>query len=148
MFNSNAKTPLIDAMQNYKKNPMTGFHIPGHNRGAGVHPKLIDLIGKDALALDCTDEFDNLGTLHPATGAIKQAQELAAATYGAKRTFFITSGSTSANLALAFALTSPFDEVLIGRNCHRSVLTGLIISGAKVNWVIPKKLNDWSIFGY
>ena len=147
MFNANAKTPLIDAMQNYKKNPMTGFHIPGHNRGAGVHPKLIDLIGKDALALDCTDEFDNLGTLHPATGAIKQAQELAAATYGAKRTFFITSGSTSANLALAFALTSPFDEVLIGRNCHRSVLTGLIISGAKVNWVIPKKLNDWSIFG-
>ncbi|MBR7183291.1 MAG: aminotransferase class I/II-fold pyridoxal phosphate-dependent enzyme, partial [Alistipes sp.] len=98
-------------------------------------------------ALDCTDEFDNLGTLHPSTGAIDVAQKLAAKTYGAKRTFFITSGSTSANLALAFALTSPFDEVLIGRNCHRSVLTGLIISGAKVNWVIPKKLKDWSIFG-
>lgn len=147
MFNGNTKTPLIDAMQNYKKNPMTGFHIPGHNRGLGVHPKMVDLIGKDALRLDCTDEFDNLGTLHPATGAIAKAQELAAETYGAKKTYFITSGSTSANLALAFALTSPFDEVLIGRNCHRSVLTGLIISGAKVNWVIPKKLNDWSIFG-
>ena len=147
LFNGNAKTPLIDAMQAYKKEPMIGFHIPGHNRGAGVHPKLIDLIGADALSLDCTDEFDNLGTLHPSTGAIDAAQKLAAQTYGAKRTFFITSGSTSANLALAFALTSPFDEVLIGRNCHRSVLTGLIISGAKVNWVIPKKLKDWSIFG-
>ena len=146
-FLNGAKTPLIDAMLEYKKAPMTGFHIPGHNRGAGIHPKLVDLIGQDALLLDTTDEFDNLGTLHPATGAIAKAQELASVAYGSKRTFFVTAGSTIANLALAFALTSPFDEVLVGRNCHRSVLTGLIISGAKVNWVIPKKLNNWSIFG-
>lgn len=26
-------TPLLDAMLNYKNSPMTGFHIPGHNRG-------------------------------------------------------------------------------------------------------------------
>jgi arginine/lysine/ornithine decarboxylase len=89
-FGYSAKTPLIDAMQNYKKNPMIGFHIPGHNRGAGIHPKMVDLIGPEVLKLDCTDEFDNLGTLHPATGAIAIAQELAAQTYGAKKTFFIT----------------------------------------------------------
>ena len=34
------------------------------------------------------DEFDNLGTLHPATGPIKEAQELAAKAFGAKKTFF------------------------------------------------------------
>lgn len=147
IFGYDAKTPLLDAMLEYKKDPMIGFHIPGHNRGMGIHPKMIDLIGINALNLDTTDEFDNLGTLHPATGAIANAQELAANVYGAKKTFFVTAGSTIANLALAFALTSPFDEVLVGRNCHRSVLTGLIISGAKVNWVIPNKLKDWSIFG-
>ena len=146
-LNTYNHTPLLDAMESYKKEPMTGFHIPGHNRGCGIHPKFQQLVGLDCLNLDTTDEFDNLGTLHPATGAIKKAQELAAITYNAKRTFFVTGGSTIANLALAFALTSPFDEVLIGRNCHRSVLTGLIISGAKVNWVIPKKLDNWSIFG-
>ena len=146
-FTKSASTPLLDAMMQYKKMPMTGFHIPGHNRGAGIHEKFKDLVGSSVLSIDTTDEFDNLGTLHPATGAIEQAQELAANAYGAKRTFFLTAGSTIANLALAFALTTPYDEVLIGRNCHRSVLTGLIISGAKVNWIIPKKLNDWSIFG-
>ena len=146
-FSKAHHTPLIDAMIKYKKNPMTGFHIPGHNRGLGVHPKFRELVGDDVLRIDTTDEFDNLGTLHPATGAIKEAQKLAAQAYGARKTYFLTSGSTIANLALAFALTSPFDEVLIGRNCHRSVLTGLIISGAKVNWIIPKKLNDWAIFG-
>ena len=146
-FSHSNETPLLDAMMNYKKQPMTGFHIPGHNRGMGVNPKFMDLVGQNVLNIDTTDEFDNLGTLHPATGAIAKAQELAALAYGASKTFFVTGGSTIANLALAFALTSPTDDVLIGRNCHRSVLTGLIISGAKVNWVIPKKLKDWAIFG-
>ncbi|MBR2069314.1 MAG: aminotransferase class I/II-fold pyridoxal phosphate-dependent enzyme [Candidatus Gastranaerophilales bacterium] len=149
LFNKNKdnEAPLLSAMFNYKKAPMTGFHIPGHNRGQGIHPKFKELIGDDALRLDTTDEFDNLGTLHPASGAIEEAQKIAAKCWGAKRTFFVTGGSTIANLALAFSITSPNDEILIGRNCHRSVLTGLIISGAKVNWLIPKKLDDWAIFG-
>ncbi len=141
------KTPLVDAMLAYKNKPMTGFHIPGHNRGMGVYPKFAELVGNDVLNIDTTDEFDNLGTLHPVSGAIKEAQDCAASAYGARTTYFVTGGSTVANLALAFALTNPFEEVLIGRNCHRSVLTGLIISGAKVNWVIPRKLKNWAIFG-
>ena len=147
MTKASSKAPLIEAMKKYKQSPMTGFHIPGHNRGQGVLGDFYDLMHIDALSLDTTDEFDNLGTLHPATGAIKEAQEYAAKCWGAKKTFFVTGGSTVANLALAFAITNPNEEVLIGRNCHRSVLTGLIISGAKVNWIIPKKLNDWAIFG-
>ena len=141
------KTPLLDAMVKYKNAPMTGFHIPGHNKGFGVYPKFKQLVGKDVLNIDTTDEFDNLGTLHPATGAIEEAQKLASIAFGAKKTYFLTGGSTIANLTLAFALTNPFEEVLIARNSHRSVLTGLIISGAKVNWIIPKKLTDWAIFG-
>ena len=141
------KAPLVEAMLKYKQNPMTGFHIPGHNRGEGVYPDFRNLIGFDTLKIDTTDEFDNLGTLHPETGAIKEAQKTASETFNSKKTFFVTGGSTVANLALAFAYTNPNMEVLIGRNCHRSVLTGLIISGAKVNWVIPKKHKDWAIFG-
>ena len=81
-FNHSQETPLLDAMLEYKSSPMTGFHIPGHNRGLGVHPKLVELMGLDALSVDTTDEFDNLGTLHPATGAIEKAQELAASVFG------------------------------------------------------------------
>ncbi len=146
-LNKKSEAPLVCAMFNYKNNPMAGFHIPGHYRGQGVLSDFRKLVGDDVLKIDTTDEFDNLGTLHPASGAIKEAQEVAAKCWGAKRTFFVTGGSTVANLALAFSMTSPNDELLIGRNCHRSVLTGLIISGAKVNWLIPKKLNDWAIFG-
>ena len=104
--------PLLNAMFSYKKDPMTGFHIPGHNRGQGINPDFRDLIGDEVLKLDTTDEFDNLGTLHPSTGAIQEAQQKAAKCWGAKRTYFVTGGSTIANLALAFSMTSPNDEIL------------------------------------
>ena len=139
--------PLVDAMRAYKDNPCTGFHIPGHNRGQGVLDSFSSLVGIDALNLDTTDEFDNLGTLFPSTGAIDEAQKLASKVFNSKRTFFLTGGSTIANLALAFALTCPNDKIAIGRNCHRSVLSGMIISGANPQWIMPKKLDDWAIYG-
>lgn len=144
---SETYTPLVNAMFAYKNNPCTGFHIPGHNRGQGVLKEFSSLIGSDALNLDTTDEFDNLGTLFPSTGAIDEAQRLASAAFGSKRTFFLTGGSTIANLALAFGLTRPGDKIVIGRNCHRSVLSGMIISGANPHWLMPKKLDNWAIYG-
>ena len=139
--------PLVEAMRRYKENPCTGFHIPGHNRGQGVYDDFASLIGYDALNIDTTDEFDNLGTLFPSTGVIDEAQKLASKAFASKRTFFLTGGSTIANLALAFALTKPQDKIAIGRNCHRSVLSGMMISGANPKWIMPKKLEDWAIYG-
>ncbi len=97
--------------------------------------------------VDTTDEFDNLGTLTPASGPIKEAEELAAQAFGAKKTFFLLNGSTIGNLAIAMGLTKKGQKVIVNRNCHRSILTGLIISGAEPLWVIPEKLNDWGIWG-
>ncbi len=146
-FDTNVQAPLLDALEKYKKNPSVGFHIPGHNRGNGVLGRFEELIGSDALLLDTTDEFDGLGTLHPATGAIADAMQLASIAYNSKRTFFITSGSTISNLAIAFGVISPEDEIIVARNSHRSVITGTMLSGARPNWLMPKLLDDWSIFG-
>ena len=144
---SDAYAPLVEAMSAYKVNPCVGFHIPGHNRGKGVLKNFSSLVGEDALNLDTTDEFDNLGTLFPSSGAIDDAQKLASSVFGSIRTFFLTGGSTIANLALAFGLTCPQDKIIIGRNCHRSVLSGMIISGANPSWLMPKKLDNWAIYG-
>jgi len=130
--------PLLDALEQYKKAPSIGFHIPGHNRGNGVLERFEKLIGIDALCLDTTDEFDGLGTLHPSSGAIADAMKLASITYNSKRTFFITSGSTISNLAIAFGVVSPNDEIIIARNSHRSVLTGTMISGSNPTWLMRR----------
>ena len=82
------KAPIVEALKNAYETPSYQFHIPGHTKGNGSLPEFKKLIGKKALSIDTTDEFDGLGTLHPATGPIKEAQELAAEAFGAKKTFF------------------------------------------------------------
>ncbi len=141
------KAPIVEALKEAYENPTYQFHIPGHTKGNGSLPEFKKLIGARALSIDTTDEFDNLGTLHPATGPIKEAQELAANAFGAKKTFFLLNGSTAGNLALAMGLTKKGQRILTNRNCHRSVLTGMIISGAEPLWLIPKKFDDWGIWG-
>lgn len=139
--------PIVEALKKAYENPTYQFHIPGHTKGFGVLPEFKQLIGRKALTVDTTDEFDNLGTLHPATGPIKEAQELAAKAFGAKKTFFLLNGSTAGNLALAMGLTKKGQRIITNRNCHRSILTGMIISGAEPLWLIPERFDDWGIWG-
>lgn len=141
------KAPIVEALKKASENPTYQFHIPGHTKGNGALPEFKKLIGKKALNLDTTDEFDGLGTLHPATGPIKEAQELAAQAFGAKKTFFLLNGSTAGNLALAMGLTKKGQKIITNRNCHRSILTGMIISGAEPLWLIPNKFENWGIWG-
>lgn len=139
--------PIVDALRKYYENPSVQLHIPGHTRGEAVFKNFKDLIGERALLLDTTDEFDNLGTLHPATGPIAEAQELAAKAFGAKKTFFLLNGSTVGNLALGLTVAKENQKVIVGRNSHRSVLTSLIMSGANPVWILPQKLDNWSLWG-
>lgn len=143
----NVHAPIVEALKTAYDNPTYQFHIPGHTKGLGTLKDFRDLVGKKALKVDTTDEFDNLGTLNPATGPIKEAQELAAEAFGAKKTFFLLNGSTIGNLAIAMGLTKAGQKVIVNRNCHRSILTGLIISGAQPLWVIPEKFNEWGLWG-
>ena len=142
------QAPIVEALKKAYENPTYQFHIPGHTKGNGSLPEFKKLIGRKALCIDTTDEFDNLGTLHPATGPIKEAQELAAKAFGAKKTFFLLNGSTAGNLALAMGLTKKGQKIITNRNCHRSVLTGMIISGAEPLWLIPERFEEWGIWGY
>ena len=139
--------PIVDALKTAYEHPTYQFHIPGHTKGKAIFKDFKKLIGEKVLNIDTTDEFDNLGTLHPATGPIKQAQELAAEAFGAKKTFFLLNGSTAGNLALAMSLTRKGQKIIVNRNCHRSVLTGLMISGAEPIWFCPNKIEDWSVWG-
>jgi arginine/lysine/ornithine decarboxylase len=139
--------PLVAALENYYQNPTIQFHIPGHTRGNGMLPKFKKLINNKAAYLDTTDEFDKLGTLHPETGPISHAQTLAAEAFGAKKSFFLLNGSSIGNIALALTSAKPGKKVIIGRNSHRSIVTGLILTGADPVWISPQKLEDWSVWG-
>ena len=141
------KAPIVEALKMAVDHPTYQFHIPGHTKGQAIFKDFKKLIGEKALNVDTTDEFDNLGTLHPATGPIGEAQELAAEAFGAAKTFFLLNGSTAGNLAIGMSLTKAGQKVIINRNCHRSALTGLMLSGAEPIWICPNRIEDWSVWG-
>lgn len=145
--NQQIVAPIVDALERVVEHPTYQFHIPGHTRGQGAYPKFRELIGEKALNLDTTDEFDNLGTLHPATGPIKDALRLASIAFGATRSFFLLNGSTVGNMAIAMSITKKGQKVIVNRNCHRSILAGLIFSGADPLWLVPNRLYEWGIWG-
>ena len=141
------ETPILDALENSLKNPTIPLHIPGHARGEGVLPKFKDLAGQKIIDLDTTDEFNGLGKLHPAEGPIARAQVLAAEAFGSGKAFFLINGSTIGNIALALTVAKENKKIIIGRNCHKSVISGLTLTGAEPVWAIPDKLEKWGIWG-
>ena len=68
---------------------------------------------------------------------LKEAQELLAKTYNVKKAYFVVNGSTAGNLASIFDAFNEGDEVLVERNCHKSVYNGLILRKLKVKYIEP-----------
>ena len=141
------KAPIVEALERAYKKRSYHFHIPGHTRGEGVYEPFRKLIGDKFFQCDMTDEFDGIGTLNPPTGPIKEAQDKCAELFGAQKSFFLLNGSTIGNLAIAMGLTSKKKKVIVNRNCHRSVITGLIMSGAEPIWINPEKFDEWGLWG-
>jgi len=141
------KAPIVEALEKAYEKGSYHFHIPGHTRGNGIYEPFKQFMGEKFFKCDMTDEFDGIGTLNPPTGPIKEAEELCAELFGAQKSLFLLNGSTVGNLSIAMALSLQGKKIIVNRNCHRSVLTGMIISGAEPLWVIPQKLDEWSLWG-
>lgn len=141
------ETPVLDALRKYTENSAIPLHIPGHARGDGVLPKFRDIFGETIVNIDTTDEFNGLGKLYPADGPIARSQELMAELYGAERSFFLINGSTVGNLALALSVARENKKIIVERNCHRSVISGITFTGAIPAWVMPERLSKWGIWG-
>lgn len=123
--------PLYDTLIAYseKKKP---FHMPGHKFGRYG--------GLDKIPYHCLDatEASGLDNLYEAEGIIREAMEKMAVFYGAVETLFLTNGSTSGILASILAVCKPGDQLLVARNCHHSVWSGLILAGITPIYMNPE----------
>ena len=138
------RTPLLDAIRAYAEASPAYFCIPGHHRGHGADAGLLDLLGGQALAADLT-ETDGMDDLHAPTGAILEAEDLAAKAWGADRSFFLVNGSASGNIAMFLAALDPGDTVIVDRQAHTSVVSALILTGAVPTWIPTSYLDTWNL---
>lgn len=130
-----SRAPLLEEVLKYHKEENLILSMPGNKSGIGF---LRDSIGKEFVNnlgfLDIT-EVEPLDNLHCPEGVIKEAQDLLAKTYGVKEAFFVVNGSTAGNLASIFDAFDEGDEVIVERNCHKSIYNGLILRKLKVTYI-------------
>lgn len=138
------EAPLVAALAAYRERELLPFHIPGHKQGRAAPPPLDTLWGPGLWQMDLT-EVPGLDDLHTPRGAIKRAQELAARAFGAEETFFLVNGSSAGVMAMLGAVCNPGDEIILPRNCHRSVTAGLVLSGAVPVYLAPAVLPPFGI---
>ncbi len=127
--------PIYEALEEYKDARVVPFDVPGHKRGKG-NPELTGFLGEQCLTVDVNSmkPLDNL--CHPVS-VIKDAEELAAAAFGAKDAFFMVNGTTSAVQSMIMSVCKKGDKIIMPRNVHRSAINALIISGAVPVYVNP-----------
>lgn len=125
--------PLFDALRAFVDRDQAPFYSPGHKGGRTLDPWL-----RDNIAAVDLNNLPDLDTLHCPTGPIRDAETLIAETWGAGASFMMVQGSTGGNLAVALSALRPGDRVLVQRNAHKSVLAGLVQSGAHPVWLTPQ----------
>ena len=134
-MNKQESTPIYDALQNYLKNRIVSFDVPGPKQGKG-HKALDEAFGQKCVSMDLNSSkpLDNL--THP-TGVIREAEELAAEAFGAKQAFLILNGTTAAVQNMIFSTCRKGDKIIMPRNVHKSVINAMVICGAEPVYVNP-----------
>jgi len=135
--------PIMEALNEFKRNRLVPFDVPGHKRGKG-NPELTEFLGERCMTLDVNSmkPLDNL--CHPVS-VIKEAEELAADAFGAKQAFFMVNGTTSAVQTMVLSACKKGEKIILPRNVHRSVINAMILGGAIPVYVNPETNHEIGI---
>ncbi len=146
------RTPFFNALREYAKQPTGVFHALPLARGKSIMNSnwigdLAQFYGMNLFMAETSATSGGLDSLLDPVGPLKLAQEYAARAYGARRTYFVTNGTSTANKIVVQALVRPDDIVLVDRNCHKSHHYGLVLAGAQVAYLDSYPLDEFSMYG-
>jgi arginine decarboxylase len=131
-----SRTPYFQALLEYVDSGVIPFHTPGHKQGLGMDLAFREFVGDNICAIDLTP-MPGIDDLLQPTESLLEAQQLAAEAYGADRSYFLINGSTSGNQCMMMAALNPGDKIAVPRNSHKSMLGGLVMSGARPVYMQP-----------
>lgn len=129
--------PMINGIVKYLNEEIVPFSMPGHKMGRGFESI------KDILINGDLTEVDGLDNLQHPEGIIKDAEDKLSKLYKSKKSYFLVNGSTCGNLIMIFSLFKEGDKILVERNCHKSIMNGIIMRKLKpvfINNIFHSKL--------
>ncbi len=135
--------PFYKALKAFAKKKNTLWSTPGHASGVGLKSSpsgkdFYEFFGHNLFLSDISSSVSELGSILEHQGPPAQAEKRAAEVFGADTTFFVLNGTSTANKVVFFATVAPGDLVLVGRNCHKSIMHAIIMNEAIPIYLTPK----------
>ncbi len=143
--------PFFRALTHYASDGSYSWHCPGHSGGVAflkspVGQMFHQFFGENMLRADVCNAVDELGQLLDHTGPIAASERNAARIFNADHLFFVTNGTSTSNKIVWHSTVAPGDVVIVDRNCHKSVLHAIIMTGAIPVFMMPTR-NHFGIIG-
>lgn len=145
-------TPFFSALKRYSQRPTGVFHALPISRGSSIRNShwigdMEKFYGRNIFQAETSATTGGLDSLLQPQGPLKQAQERAAHAFGARETYFVTNGTSTANKIVLQALIQPGDIVLVAHDCHKSHHYAVILAGAQPVYLDGYPLNEYSMYG-
>ncbi|WP_309135950.1 aminotransferase class I/II-fold pyridoxal phosphate-dependent enzyme [Brevibacterium oceani] len=131
-----SRAPYAEALAHAADRSSLFLSTPGHGGTAdGISAGQAEFFGEHTLSLDIPPLFDgiDLGSHTPKDEALR----LAAEAWGARRTWFLTNGSSQGNRMAALAVGTLGSGVVTQRSAHSSFIDGIVLGGLNPGFVYP-----------
>ncbi|KAF7597968.1 lysine decarboxylase [Candidatus Dactylopiibacterium carminicum] len=143
--------PFFRALTHYAADGSYSWHCPGHSGGVAflkspVGHMFHQFFGENMLRADVCNAVDELGQLLDHTGPVAASERNAARIFHADHLFFVTNGTSTSNKIVWNSTVAPGDIVVVDRNCHKSILHSIIMTGAIPVFLMPTR-NHYGIIG-
>ncbi len=143
--------PFFKALLDYAEDGSYSWHCPGHSGGVAflkspVGQMFHQFFGENMLRADVCNAVDELGQLLDHTGPVAASERNAARIFNADHCFFVTNGTSTSNKMVWHHTVAPGDVVVVDRNCHKSILHAIIMTGAIPVFLKPTR-NHFGIIG-
>ncbi|MEI7740587.1 MAG: arginine/lysine/ornithine decarboxylase [Betaproteobacteria bacterium] len=143
--------PFFKALLDYAEDGSYSWHCPGHSGGVAflkspVGQMFHQFFGENMLRADVCNAVDELGQLLDHTGPVAASERNAARIFNADHCFFVTNGTSTSNKMVWHHTVAPGDVVVVDRNCHKSILHAIIMTGSIPVFLKPTR-NHFGIIG-
>ncbi|WP_075179863.1 arginine/lysine/ornithine decarboxylase [Neptunomonas phycophila] len=143
--------PFFRALTDYAQDGSYSWHCPGHSGGVAflkspVGQMFHQFFGENMLRADVCNAVDELGQLLDHTGPVAASERNAARIFNADHLFFVTNGTSTSNKIVWNSTVAPGDIVVVDRNCHKSILHAIMMTGAVPIFLMPTR-NHYGIIG-
>lgn len=136
-----SKLPLIEGILDYVNENNVPFTMPGHKGGRGFKDTVEGKKFYDKILKCDITEVAGVDNLHNAEDIIKESLIGLSEYYHSEKSYYLVNGSTSGNLSMIFSIFNRGDKIILERNCHRSIMNGVIMRELKTAY-LQSKIHD------